>query len=50
MLKGMEKILASHLLRIGQIEFHPKIFPLFNATVEDIYGLLNSANLSVAFQ
>jgi FkbM family methyltransferase len=49
-LKGMEKILTSTLLRIVQIEIHPKILPLFNATVEDIYGLMNAANFSVAFQ
>lgn len=49
-LRGMENILTSPRLRIVQIELHPKIIPLFNATVEDIYGLMNSANLSVAFQ
>jgi FkbM family methyltransferase len=49
-LKGMQGILASPYLRMVQIEIHPKILPLFNATVEDINGLMNAAKLSVAFQ
>jgi len=49
-LKGIEEILSNPKLRLVQIEIHPKIFPLFGSTTEDIYRLMNESKFKVVFR
>lgn len=39
-LRGIETILSSPVLRLVQIEIHPKLLPLFGGTLENIFMLM----------
>ncbi len=45
-LRGMETILSSPVLRVVQIEIHPNILPLFGSTQENIFTLMETNNFA----